>query len=179
MVGNEAGDSAASRLIQDATPAYLVKLMQAGTEYRLSDEQRRKAERIADEISRDGRISYVLQDYVDRLAQVPDLQDFATSIRGFFLNEASHAQDFKGEAGSVVQPVSGLDGRLKVGSVATVFIVIYGASVTLLSEVVGSVAPQADQTLRDILTLMPWAFSFPVAGLAALFFAKLLEPSRP
>jgi len=108
MVGNEAGESAASRLIQDATPAYLVKLMQAGTEYQLSDEQRRK-----------------------------------------------------------------------VGFVATVFIVIYGASVTLLSDVVGYVAPQADQTLRDILTLMPWAFSFPVAGLAALFSAKLLESRQP
>jgi hypothetical protein len=94
---NEADIRAARSLINDATPAYLVKLMEFGAEYSLSDEQRRKAEQIAGEIGRDGRVSGVLRDFADRLDHVPELQDFAPRVRAFFLNDGRYAQFFKHE----------------------------------------------------------------------------------
>lgn len=169
MESEEKAVCAAGRLISNATPEYLVKLMQLGTEYALSDEQRGKAEQIAREISRDDRISKFMEDFANRIDQEPGLEDFAARIRGFFLNDGRYAHIFKTEVESAEQRDAEPSGRLTPGAILTAFIVIYLSSVTLLSDVIGSMEIEVDPMLSDILKLMPWALSFPIAGSVALF----------
>lgn len=172
MQSNEEAHSAASQMVNNSTPVYLVKLMEAGAEYQLSDEQRGKAEQIAGAICRDHRVKGSLQEFADRLAQVPDLAEFAASIRSFFLHEG-RAQSFTDEGESVEHRRDALE-NLSFGGIAMAFIVTYVAAVTLLSDSFGSVAPPADQEVAELLTLIPWAISFPIAGSVALCFAQLL-----
>lgn len=175
MESEDTAICAAGRLIKDATPEYMVKLMQFGAEYALSPEQRGTAEQIAVEISRDGRVRDFIEDFANRIEQEPGLDDFAARIRGFFLNDSRYAHLFETDAESTEKRSAEPSGRLTPGAILTVFIVIYAASVTMLCGITSSVFPETtDQRLAAMFTLMPWALSFPIAGSVALYFAKLL-----